>query len=98
MAVHYFFERGKTYACNNTTNKWFENVREHKPHIFFRGGEWHFVACGSHIHWANQLCADRNNAAQKWMRFRNGELDGTNEMLRHQLATLSRLVKKKENV
>lgn len=96
MAIQWFYERGKTFACNNTAHKWFENVRENKPHIYFRGGEWHVVKCGSHMHFEKEKCAELNSKAHRWMSFRNGELDGSNERLRADLAKLGHIFKKKE--
>ena len=94
MAIHWFYERGKHFACNNTVHKWVENVRENKPHIYFRGGEWCVVKCGSHRYIEKDVCAELNTKAIRWMLFRNGELDGTNERLRVGLAKIGCIVKK----
>lgn len=71
MVVQWFYERGKRFACNNTTDKWFENVRENKPHIYFQDGEWLVVQCGSHSHFAKEMCAKRNGVANTWARLQN---------------------------
>lgn len=61
------YPKGQNFACYNNQMGWFGHIRDYKPHLFFRHGQWYVVNAG--VHYLDHLKSGinkKNYAAYLW--------------------------------
>lgn len=83
------YPRGKEFKCYNNQMGWFGHVRDHKPHLFRRHGQWYVVNAGCHFNdGLKRIINERNNVAYSWACLQNAtpkEREGLHYKIRSQL-------------
>lgn len=66
------YPRGQQFKCYNNQSGWFGHIRDYKPHLFYRSGQWYVVNCGVHFYdHLKPMINERNNLAYKWACLQN---------------------------
>lgn len=61
------YPRGKEFKCYKNQAGWFGHIRDYKPHLFFRHGQWYVVNAGVHYYdHLKPLIYKKNDAAYLW--------------------------------
>lgn len=69
---HWWYEKGKSFACYNNSTGWYGHVRDHKPHIFWNRGKWNVVYAGVHHNdYLKEFIERRNSVAHYWCNMMN---------------------------
>lgn len=91
------YPRGQKFECYNNQDGWFGHIRDYKPHLFFRHGQWYVV--DANVHFRDHLkpvIYKKNAAAYLWACLQNATAE-ERERLMCKMWT-SRLAKLKEEL
>lgn len=61
------YPRGKEFKCYQNQAGWYGHIRDYKPHLFRRHGQWYVVNAGVHFYdHLKPMINKKNQAAYTW--------------------------------